>query len=106
MRLDVLIRTYRYVSGKQTITALERLRKQEKLSKVEKLKQSALVNTMRTLDVAELGASLVEKTTETGKALALDSKSVGSSLAAGISDLSPAAAAVRKQSSTDVFEKD
>lgn len=69
-RLGVLIRMQRYISGKQTITSLDRTRKQEeKLSKVDKMRQSALVNTVKSIDVAELGSSLVVGTAEIGVSL-------------------------------------
>ena len=48
-RLQVLARMQRYISGKQSVTAMNRLRMQEeKLSKIDKMRQSALVNTVKT----------------------------------------------------------
>ena len=82
-RLEVLARMQRYISGKQSVTAVNRLRKQEeKLSKIDKMRQSALVNTVKTLDVTELGSSLVANTAELG--------ALGSSLVANTAELGAA----------------
>ena len=90
LRLRVLARMHRYISGKQSVTSLDRLPKQEKLSKVDKVKQSALVNTVKTLDVAELGSSLVASTAEIGVLVVRDSSTLvkdGTSVVANAADL-------------------
>ena len=77
LRLGVLVRMQRYISGKQSITTLDRIRKQEeKLSKVDKMRQSALVNTVKSLDVAELSSALVAGTAEIGISIVKDGSSL------------------------------
>ena len=90
LRLGVLARMHRYISGKQSVTALARLPKQEKLSTVKKVQQSALVSTVKSLDVAELGSSLVASTAEIGVSVVRDSSSLvkdGTSVVANAADL-------------------
>jgi|EP01046_Picozoa_sp_COSAG06_P003357 hypothetical protein len=76
-RLGVLMRMQRYASGKQSVSSLDRVRRQEeKLTKVDKMRQSALLTTVKTLDMGELGSSLVAGTAEIGVALVKDSTSL------------------------------
>ena len=74
-RLTILIRMQRYINGKETLETIDRVQRDAKLSKAEKIRQSSLLKTVTSMDPAAnlvggvikgsvgVGASLVRDTT-------------------------------------------